>query len=69
MRPFLRNFLYHLPIHTEKGKDLLLKLTFDEQQLEYDFRTLVDYLNTASREFFLFRDFQSRNIMIEKGKV
>ena len=44
-------------------------LSFDEQQLENDFSTLVEYLNRASREFFLYRDFQSRNIMVHKGEV
>ena len=44
-------------------------IAFDEQQLEYDFNKLVEYLNQASRNFFLFRDFQSRNIMVRKGEV
>ncbi len=39
-------------------------LVFDEQKLEDDFETLAEYLSSASREFFLFRDFQSRNIMV-----
>ena len=44
-------------------------ITFDEQQLEDDFRTLSEYLNSASRDFFLFRDFQSRNIMVLNNQV
>jgi len=43
--------------------------TFDEQQLEDDFIALAEFLCTASRDFFLFRDFQSRNIMVQNQKV
>ncbi len=44
-------------------------ITFDEQQLEYDFICLSEYLSKASRDFFLYRDFQSRNIMVQDGQV
>ncbi len=44
-------------------------INFDEQQLEDDFRTLSEFLNQASRDFFLFRDFQSRNIMVKDEQV
>ncbi|HTX53539.1 MAG TPA: RNase adapter RapZ [Candidatus Baltobacteraceae bacterium] len=42
----------------------LAKISFNEQALEDDFERFADFLLTADRQFFLYRDFQSRNIMI-----
>ncbi len=42
----------------------LAKIPFDEQALEDDFSALCDLLLRAPSDFFLFRDFQSRNIMV-----
>jgi aminoglycoside/choline kinase family phosphotransferase len=42
---------------------------FHEQKLEDDFNHLIDFLQEAPSEFFLYRDFQSRNIMIHNEKV
>lgn len=53
-------------------KSYFLKLTgirFDEQDLEDDFNVFVKFLMKARRDFFLFRDFQSRNIMLHNGKI
>ena len=53
-------------------KYYFLKLTgirFDEQELEDDFNTLSDFLLQAKRNFFLFRDFQSRNIILHENKI
>lgn len=47
----------------------LSKITFDEQKLENDFQTLMDKLLQCDSDFFLYRDFQSRNIMIHDGEV
>jgi len=42
----------------------LAKITFNEQLLEDDYTTFTDYLLNAESNFFMFRDFQSRNIMM-----
>lgn len=46
----------------------LANIPFDEQALEDDFETFSDYLLEAPHNFFLYRDFQSRNIMVRDGK-
>ncbi len=39
-------------------------IPFDEQRLEHYFGTLIKWLDKAPAEFFMSRDFQSRNIMV-----
>ncbi len=47
----------------------LAKIPFDEQKLEDDFRTFSNYLVGVESNYFLYRDFQSRNVMLKDGEV
>jgi aminoglycoside/choline kinase family phosphotransferase len=41
---------------------------FNEQALEHDFSRLTKFLLGASHDYFLYRDFQSRNVMLRDGQ-
>jgi len=47
----------------------LAKIPFDEQALENDFQSFSNYLLAVDNNAFLYRDFQSRNVMLKDGKV
>jgi aminoglycoside/choline kinase family phosphotransferase len=46
----------------------LAGIPFNEQALERDFSRLSKFLLTAARDYFLYRDFQSRNVMLRGGE-
>ncbi len=46
-----------------------LKIPYDKEKLIDDFDALSTYLSHVDHKYFMFRDFQSRNVMVKDGKV
>jgi len=46
----------------------LAGIPFNEQKLENDYNTLIEYLLAQDTNYFLYRDFQSKNVMLRDGK-
>lgn len=41
------------------------EINFNESRLNYDFQKIADFIMEAPSDFFMYRDFQSRNIMVK----
>jgi aminoglycoside/choline kinase family phosphotransferase len=46
-----------------------LKIPYDKEKLIDDFDALSNYLSHVDHKYFMFRDFQSRNVMVQNGEV
>ena len=44
------------------------EIVFNETRLKAEFNRFADFIGQASSDYFMYRDFQSRNIMIDQGK-
>jgi len=62
-------FVYHRELEYFRKAFLLsfLKIEVTEEDLRYDFECLAETAGTHDNRFVIHRDFQSRNILIQKG--
>lgn len=58
------SMIWDLHYFKQRFLKLFHKKTIDENALEKDFQTLIEHLTEEKRDNFLYRDFQSRNVMI-----
>ena len=47
----------------------VLEINYDKTQLFEEFSQFADFLSQAPAQYFMFRDFQSRNIMVKENEV
>jgi len=47
----------------------LVKIPFEEQKLEDDFKAFSEFLLSTDTKYFMYRDFQSRNILIHNNEL
>ena len=45
------------------------EIDFNETRLDNDFNAFADFISQAPCDFFMYRDFQSRNIMVKDGEL
>lgn len=68
-REFSRDaMLWDLQYFRHRFLDIFYDGEFCEADLLKDFRVFTDYLSHADSHFFLYRDFQSRNIMLKNDR-
>ncbi|MBD3385063.1 phosphotransferase [candidate division KSB1 bacterium] len=63
------SMLWDLQYFRHRFLEVFYDKEFDRQLLQKDFNTLVQFLLQEKRDYFLYRDFQSRNIMIRNNET
>ena len=46
-----------------------VNITYNNKLLQSDFKKLTDFIDSADKDYFMYRDFQSRNIMVKNNKL